>query len=84
MKDEMPNIINDLISEKLIIEYDVPTSHGLVTTYAINFNIIGCFNFLFNNLQNLEEQYKDYETISVKYTAAKDFLIYCHKNKFII
>ncbi|MCL2590235.1 MAG: hypothetical protein FWD67_04965 [Betaproteobacteria bacterium] len=82
--DEDTAVLLDFLKEdKLIIEYDVPTKDGLITTYAINFNIEGEFELLYNSLLFAEKMFEDNRELLAKYKGTKNFLIHCNENNCI-
>lgn len=84
MNNNLSELTKKLINKNLIIEYDIPTKIGIVTSYAINFNIDTNFGILHKNLENMETLYKSNLNLLSKYKAAKRFLNYANDSKKII
>lgn len=84
LNSNMSDLINELIAQNYLVLYDVPTTHGIITTFAINFNLKGHYDTLVQLLERKEFDSKEYLEVSAKYMAAKKFLVYCNDNNLVI
>ncbi|MBU1754518.1 hypothetical protein KKG56_11830 [bacterium] len=84
IKKKNPKLLDELLSEHYLIPWDVPTTHGLVSTLALNYvgNNKSVADILHQALCKAEEEAKEAEDISeaeklsieAKYKAARLFV----------
>jgi len=89
MNSNMRGIVEELKKDNLIVEYDVPVEckgkKKKVSSYAVNFNYEDRFDGLYQSLDEKEREHtaKNNTSISAKYRATKDFLVYCRDNDLV-
>jgi hypothetical protein len=80
-KNHKQSFVDELLTEKLIVEYTVPTNDGVIPTYAINFNCKDSYKFLCEQLDTHKRRFEKNERTYAKYVATREFLDYCEKSK---
>jgi len=84
MKNNKKIIVQELIANKLIVEYNVPTKGDSIITYAVNFYKKNSIDRLRTSLKKHEERNIGNKDVLAKCKGTMNFLEYCHKNDLAV
>jgi len=72
LRSEMGTVMDDLVNNHSLLEWEVPTAHGLVCTLAVNFVYESAAHYLLEQLTKGEKQSQNLE-VRAKYIASRLF-----------